>query len=55
MKRKCGKNTTEVTGEKSHFLQHVAEYVSKKHGRGQLIMNFLTKCHTPAILELCFL
>ena len=39
-KRKCGKNTTEVTAEKSHFLQQVAEYVSKKHGRGQLIVNF---------------
>ena len=39
-KRKCGKNTAEVTAEKSHFLQQVAEYVSKKHGRGQLIVNF---------------
>ena len=39
-KRKCGKNTAEVTAEKSHFLQHIAEYVSKKHGRGQLIVNF---------------
>ena len=39
-KRKCGKNTAEVTAEKSHFLQHVAEYVSKKRGRGQLIVNF---------------
>ena len=39
-KRKHGKNTTEVTAEKSHFLQQVAEYVSKKHGRGQLIVNF---------------
>ena len=39
-KRKCGKNTAEVTAEKSHFLQQVAEYVSKKCGRGQLIVNF---------------
>ena len=41
-KRKCGKNTAEVTAEKSHFLQQVVEYVSrsKKHGRGQLIVNF---------------
>ena len=39
-KRKCGKNTAEVTAEKSHFLQQVAEYVSKKHGRGQSIVNF---------------
>ena len=39
-KRKCGKNTAEVTAEKSHFLQQIAEYVSKKHGRGQLIVNF---------------
>ena len=39
-KRKCGKNTAEVTAEKLHFLQQVAEYVSKKHGRGQLIVNF---------------
>ena len=39
-KRKCGKNTAEVTAEKSQFLQQVAEYVSKKHGRGQLIVNF---------------
>ena len=39
-KRKRGKNTAEVTAEKSHFLQQVAEYVSKKHGRGQLIVNF---------------
>ena len=39
-KRKCGKNTAEVTAEKSHFLQQVAEYVGKKHGRGQLIVNF---------------
>ena len=39
-KRKCGENTAEVTAEKSQFLQHVAEYVSKKHGRGQLIVNF---------------
>ena len=39
-KRKCGKNTAEVTAEKSHFLQQVAEYVSKKLGRGQLIVNF---------------
>ena len=39
-KRKHGKNTAEVTAEKSHFLQQVAEYVSKKHGRGQLIVNF---------------
>ena len=39
-KRKCAKNTAEVTAEKSHFLQQVAEYVSKKHGRGQLIVNF---------------
>ena len=39
-KRKCGKNTAEVTVEKSQFLQRVAEYVSKKHGRGQLIVNF---------------
>ena len=38
-KRKCGKNTAEVTAEKLQFFQ-VAEYVSKKHGRGQLIMNF---------------
>ena len=38
-KRKCGKNTAEVTAEKSHFLQQVAEYVSKKHGRGQLIIS----------------
>ena len=39
-KRKLGKNTAEVTVEKSHFLQQIAEYVSKKHGRGQLIVNF---------------
>ena len=39
-KRKSGKNTAEVTAEKSHFLQQVAEYVSKKCGRGQLIVNF---------------
>ena len=39
-KRKCGKNTAEVTAEKSDFLQQVAEYASKKHGRGQLIVNF---------------
>ena len=39
-KRKHGKNTAEVTAEKSHFFQQVAEYVSKKHGRGQLIVNF---------------
>ena len=54
-KRKRGKNTAEVTAEKSHFLQQVAEYVSKKCGRGQLIVNFWTKCHLPAVLELCFL
>ena len=39
-KRKCAKNTAEVTAEKSQFLQQVAEYVSKKRGRGQLIVNF---------------
>ena len=39
-KRKCGKNTAEVTAEKLQSLQQVAEYVSKKHGRGQLIVNF---------------
>ena len=39
-KRKCGKNTAEVTAEKLQFLQQVAEYVSKKCGRGQLIVNF---------------
>ena len=39
-KRKCGKNTAEVTAEVSQFLQQVAEDVSKKHGRGQLIVNF---------------
>ena len=39
-KRKCGKNTAEVTAEKSHFLQQVAEYASEKHGRGQLFVNF---------------
>ena len=39
-KRKRGKNTAEVTAEKSHFLQQVAEYVGKKRGRGQLIVNF---------------
>ena len=39
-KRKCHKNTAEITAEKSHFLQHIAEYVSQKHGRGQLIVNF---------------
>ena len=39
-KRKRGKNTAEVTAEKSQFLQQVAEYVSKKRGRGQLIVNF---------------
>ena len=39
-KRKCGKNTAEVTAEKLQILQQVAEYVSKKHGRGQLIVNF---------------
>ena len=39
-KRKCGKNTAEVTAEKSQILQQVAEFVSKKHGRGQLIVNF---------------
>ena len=39
-KRKCGKNTAEVTAEKSQILQQVAEYVSKKRGRGQLIVNF---------------
>ena len=38
-KRKRGKNTAEVTAEKK-FLQQVAEYVSKKRGRGQLIVNF---------------
>ena len=38
--RKHGKNTAEVTAEKSHFLQQVDEYVSKKHGKGQLIVNF---------------
>ena len=27
-KRKCGKNTAEVTAEKSHFLQQEAEYVT---------------------------
>ena len=53
-KRKHGKNTAEVA-EESHFLQQVTEYVSKKHGRMQLIVNFRTKCHMPAILELCFL
>ena len=35
-----GKNTAEVTAEKLQFLQHVVEYVSKKHGRGQFIVNF---------------
>ena len=39
-KRKRAKNTAEVTAEKSQILQQVAEYVSKKHGRGQLIVNF---------------
>ena len=39
-KRKRGKNTAEVTAEKSQILQQVAEYVSKKCGRGQLIVNF---------------
>ena len=39
-KRKYGKNTAEVTAERLHFLQQVAEYVSKKCGRGQLIVNF---------------
>ena len=39
-KRKCGKNTAEVTAEKLQILQQVAEYVSKKRGRGQLIVNF---------------
>ena len=39
-KRKHGKNTAEVTAEKSQFLQQVAEYVSKKCGRGQLTANF---------------
>ena len=39
-KRKHGKNTAEVTAEKSQILQQVAEYVSKKRGRGQLIVNF---------------
>ena len=39
-KRKRGKNTAEVIAEKSQFLQQVAEYVSKKRGRGQLIVNF---------------
>ena len=39
-KRKCGKTTAEVTAEKLHFLQQVAEYVSKKCGRVQLIVNF---------------
>ena len=39
-KRKRGKNTAEVTAEKLQILQQVAEYVSKKHGRGQLIVNF---------------
>ena len=39
-KKKHGKNTAEVIAEKSHFLQQVAEYVSKKCGRGQLIVNF---------------
>ena len=48
-------NTAEVIAEKLHFLQHIAEYVSKKCGRGQLIVNFWTKCHMPAVLELCFL
>ena len=39
-KRKRGKNTAEVTAEKLQILQQVAEYVSKKRGRGQLIVNF---------------
>ena len=39
-KRKRGKTHAEVTAEKSQFLQQVAEYVSKKRGRGQLIVNF---------------
>ena len=38
--RKHGKNTAEATAEKLQFLQQIAEYVSKKHGRGQLIVNF---------------
>ena len=38
-KRKHGKNTAEVTTEKLHFLQQVVDYVSKKCGRGQLIVN----------------
>ena len=40
MKRKHSKNTAEVTAEKSQILQQVAEYVSTKCGRGQLIVNF---------------
>ena len=39
-KRTCGKTTAEVTTEKSQYLQQVAEDVSKKRGRGQLIVNF---------------
>ena len=39
-KRKRGKNTAEVTAEKSQILQQVAENVNEKHGRGQLIVNF---------------
>ena len=33
-KRKRGKNTAEVTAEKSQFFQQVAEYVSKKRAEG---------------------
>ena len=39
-KRKHGKNTAKVTVEKLQCLLHVAEYVSKKHGRCQLIVHF---------------
>ena len=55
-------NTAEVTAEKSKFLQQVAEYVSKKCGRGQLIVRFALAIpikskkgpHVAAALEKAF-
>ena len=53
-KRKRGKNTAEVTAEKSQFLQQVAEYVSKKRGRGQLIVNILNKMSPASRIRTLF-
>ena len=53
-KRKRGKNTAEVTAEKSHFLQQVAEYVSKKHGRGQFDCEFLNKMSPASHIRTLF-